>query len=861
VPLDHAFSTGPAPTKTNERPRLTWARISTWALLAVLPLVLAVAAYYPAQLRGKPFPRLEGDASLYAYQLMRAAECHGQWWHIVNDERLGYPYPSEFAKHPGLFEGVDLLLLAALTAGWTGIPAAYHLAVLFALVVNGWIAAWIVLRFTRSPLWAAMAVILITLNQSVAVRILGHIHLFKFSWILLSTLAFVYFLERPTRRSGLVLGIALALVLQSSFYFGYFMVLSLGAWYLKEIVAGRVKRGQFMPAGVAVLAFALLGGALCFPVVTGTSAIGGSGGYFHRDWAETWGYSSELWKYFVPKGSWVANSYWRDVRQRVVPPLMDEGWNFPGYTVLLGVLVAGASRLRGGAIYGRLGPFVKVGLGLLVLWTILSLAGGPSVLLFAVAPSFRCYGRFGLLVVGVGSVLAPVVLCEWVRSRRRPLAGNVLTLLVLLLVASDGWHAAASFPGWSGQAAPPAWVEWLKGQPAHVRLAAFAMPEPNGSSINWWGSPALSWLPWHGHSTLNGCDYALLEGDLRLLGGSYERINPAGLRFVASLGYDTLAFHRDYLAANSWIETLPWLDRVDEREEWQFFQANHDFARFPETSLEQVLARANLEEQLPTHVPQDCWITGSWPVAEDLFVAGSNWALLAWTDENGKIVTEPKRAFYQHIFGPSIPAYTIRSPKRPGRYRLVVLDRENRPRAAKRYEIVSDLTVSQPDFPARRPGVTVHSALFRPTKSRSDQSGLALTLHNTSSHYIQSQVFREHLPDVSRTHPGLCSEWTGANAGAMVLRFAPEKNNGVESKLAREIFLAEDLPPGGRLNVVIPTDRLPYPWAKSPVQVVPSVAGVGGSEVSAERADLKLLIDQQSTEIARNPLKASVPKR
>jgi hypothetical protein len=861
VPRKHALSAGSPPSEANNSPRSSWARISALALLAVLPVVLAVAAYYPGLLHGKPLPSLEGDASLYAYQLMRAAECHGQWWQIVKDARLGHPYPTEFAKHPGLFEGVDLMLLAALTAGSLGTRATYHLAVFVALLVNGWIASWIVLRFTRSALWAAMAVILITLNQSVGVRILGHLHLFKFGWILLSIWAFVCFLDRPKGRRGLVLGIAVALVLQASFYLGFFMVLSLGTWFLKEILAGRVKRSHFVPAGVAALAFVILGGALCFPVLTGSSGIAGSSRYFQREWAETWGYGSELWKYFVPKGTWLANSYWRDVRLRAVPPFMDEGWNFPGYTVLLGVLVAGASRLRGGGVYERLGPFVRVGLGLLVLWTILSLAGGPSVLLFAVAPSFRCYGRFGLLVVGVGSVLAPIVLFELVRSSRRRLARAVLTLGVLLLVASDGWRAAHSFPGWAGNEAPPAWVEWLKGQPSDVRLAAFAMPEPNAASIVWWGGRALAWLPLHGHSTLNGGDFALLEGDLRLLGGSYEQINPAGLRFVSSLGYNTLAFHRDYLAANSWIETLQWLDHIDEREEWRFFQTNHDFSRFPVTSLEQIVARGDLEEQPTTEVPPDCWITGSWPVAEDVIVAEPDWALLAWTDDHGRIVTEPKVAFYQHIFGHSIPAYTVRTPRRPGRYRLVVLDRGNHPRAAKTYQIVSNLTVSQPDFPARRPGVTVHTAVLQPADSRADRSPVTVTLHNTSSRYIQSQVFREHLPGVARTHPGLRSQWTGASAGAMVLRFEPADGGALESALSREIPLPEDLPPGGLQNVVIPTDRLPFRWAKTSVQVVPTVAGVGERKVAPARADLKLSVEQWSTEIAGKPSEASAPKR
>ena len=206
MPLEHAhirrLPTVPRPTSS--RARIMGPHFDTQRYSRCYRLLLAVAAYYPAQLHGKPLPSLEGDASLYAYQLMRAAECHGQWWHIVKDARLGHPYPTEFAKHPGLFEGVDLMLLAALTAGSLGTTATYHLAVLVALLVNGWIAAWIVLRFTRSALWAAMAVILITLNQSVGVRILGHLHLFKFGWILLSVWAFVCFLDRPdaSERAG-----------------------------------------------------------------------------------------------------------------------------------------------------------------------------------------------------------------------------------------------------------------------------------------------------------------------------------------------------------------------------------------------------------------------------------------------------------------------------------------------------------------------------------------------------------------------------------------------------------------------------------------------------------------------------------
>ena len=138
---------------TTTRAFLVAAGWRVWAsrfVLLVLPVVLALVGYYRAQLAGSPLPRPQGDAAFYAYQLQRAAECHGQWWRIAADSRLGHPYPSEFAKHPGLFEGVDLMLLATLFAGAVSAAWAYHLAALAALTVNGWIAAWIVYKITRS---------------------------------------------------------------------------------------------------------------------------------------------------------------------------------------------------------------------------------------------------------------------------------------------------------------------------------------------------------------------------------------------------------------------------------------------------------------------------------------------------------------------------------------------------------------------------------------------------------------------------------------------------------------------------------------------------------------------------------------
>jgi hypothetical protein len=842
------------PPPQSDRPT-RWSRVATTLALGLLPLVLSLAVYYRAQLAGAPVPAPEGDATFYAYQLMRAAECRGAWWRIAEDDRIGRPYPTEFAKHPGLYEGVDLMLLATLIGADRAGTAPYHLAVLAVLAFNGWIAAWIVLRLTGRPLWAAVAVTLITLNQSVAARILGHLHLFKFGWALLSVWAFVTFLERPTWKRGLALGLAVALVVQGSFYLGFFTILGLGFCYGALWLAGRIERRHRNATLVAAVSFLAVGGALVLPVWHGPSAIVASDHYFQRGWAETWTYGSELWKYLVPDKSALADRYFWETRGRVNRPILDEGWNFPGYTVLLAVVVAAAWQLRGTPIDARRRRFVAVSLGLVAFWTVLSLSGGPSALLYHIVPSFRCYGRSGLLVVGLGSVVAPVILADLVRTRTRRLGRAVIAFVVLATVAGDARLGARSFSGWLPRPEPPGWVEWLRAQPPDVRLAVF--PAAGGQSFYWWGVQSLEWLPSHGHATLLGGDFALFEADLRLLGASYEQMSPAGLAFVASLGYETMAFQRGYLAKNAWITSLPGLDRIAERGDWLVCRAGPRLPRLPRRTLDELLASGTGGAR-PREAPAGCWITGSWPVPGDTVQAGSEWALLAWTDDGGRQVSRPVPAFYQHVFGPSIPAYAIRTPDRAGSYRLVVLDRRLRRRASTGYQIIERVPVAQPEFPARRPGLTVHPVVLPGSPAvaraagRDSSGGFAVRLENTSTRYAQALVFRENLRGAAVTHPGLRSRWPRADAGALVLRVMPAGIDPGEPDGAREISLPEDLAPNARLAVSIPADRLPPGWADRPLRVEPAFAGLPCAVAATATADVRI-----SVEARRSPAAAA----
>ena len=484
---------------------------------------------------------------------------------------------------------------------------------------------------------------------------------------------------------------------------------------------------------------------------------------------------------------------------------MDEGWNFPGYTVLLAVSVAAVALLRRSEMSKRLHLFVWVSLGLMAFWALLSLAGGPSALIFHIIPSFRCYGRAGLLVVALGSVVAPIVLFEFVKGCRPRRVRVALTLGLLALVASDAGRAAVTFRGWPAESKKPDWVDWLSHQAADMRLAIFMTHPPIPTTLAettcetepfyWWGVSSLEWLSLHRHATFSGGSFQLIDADLRLLGASYDQMNPAGLRFVSSLGYETFAVHRDYLAANAWIARVPWLDQIERRGDWLFYQTNDRFIRLPTTSLEELLGRESREPG-PREAPSGCWITGSWPVEQETVASGVDWAFLAWSDAHGRPVCAPQPALYQHVFGPSIPAYTIRTPSRPGSYRLSVLDKHHRLRASLGYRIVADLAVSQPAFPPRRPTVTVHPLAIPEGPRSAPASAWEFTLVNTSSVYVQAQVFREHLSGVTQTHPGMRSQWIRASDGGIVLRFSPCAASTGISEVAREILMPQDLPPG-----------------------------------------------------------------
>jgi hypothetical protein len=813
-------------------PPSRWRRVLAVLLIVALPPLIALPGFRR--------PALVGDPLFYGYQLKRVGELNGRWWKVGEDPLLGYPYQNEIAKHAGLYEGVDLMLASAWPSRYLDAKQTYDFAAFLALAFNGWVLGTLVYRWTRSSLWTAVAMALVTWNYPTTLRMLYHLHLFKYGWALLAIVAFWAYLERPSLRRGVALGALVALTLQGSFYFGYLLLLALGTWWTGCLAARKLGWRHLGATCTAGLTFALAGFALTFPVWTIARGSFFSDDFFHRPWNETWVYGAELWQYLMPQESPRAMAFIAQVGAKPAVTYI-EGWNFPGFTILLAVGAFLFARLRGWKLWPSCSSLLDLLVGLMAVFVVLSLAGGPGFFLFKIPvfSCFRSYGRAGLLALAAGCLATPLILQGLIGGLPRRWLRVTAVAVVLVLVAFDARHAlktqdAGVLAGRETAANTfPEWVEWLRVQPQTVRLAAFS-PAIKEAPINWWGLESLRYRLRHGHTTLNGCDMRLLEGDLNLVGAAYDRMNAPGLRLLVALGYETLAFDEAYLKANPAIAALPWLDWIERRGSWRIARPGSTMPPLAISSLGQILtAQPGPGAQPATAAPPRTWVTGQLDLSRDTVVPGDERVLMAWADARGKLRGTPQVALFQHVFGPSIPAYRVVTPATPGEYELVFLDARQRRLAAKSYRVMPSLRTSRATFAGRIPGITVNTATAESETAGTDP--LLITLENTSPYYVQTLAENPQTCRSIMTNPGLVYP----GPGSLHLWIHVEKS-GEAAPQDLNFALPHDLPPGGALTLALPTDRFATAEGRVQFTITPNFAQVGSRVAEATAPDLRL---------------------
>lgn len=779
--------------------RKTWLPMA-WAALALLPAILAVVFYdLPLILQGRSALELNGDGRFYAYQLARAHELRGRWWRLGEDSSVGTPYPSVAAKHPGVYEGLDVLLLSSLIAGFLGPEANLHAMVLLVLSFNGWIAGWITYRVTQRRSWAALSMALITVNMSTALRVSSQPHLIKYGWVLIAVWSMWRFLKTPSTTTGAWLGLSVALVLQSSFYFGYFIGLVLAAAWLGCAIVGRIGRRHWVPSAIAATTAAVAGAAFTAPVwLTSRNTLLAADHYFRRLRIETVVHGSQLWQYCVTPAGRYAQSIldaWGVDRWAFF-----ESWHYLGISVLVALAIYGSGRLRSGSLKPEGSSFLRLSIGLVGLLLVLSLAGGPSILLFDVFPQFRCYGRAGCLVAALLSVAAPIIwhgfTASWPARRR-----GILQWALVASVAYEGHYLATRYIR-PTEEQHPAWAVWLSQQPRDVRAAIF-MRHRGGLWEEMWHWDALYQSLLHRHATLNGCEFALLNADLRQLGCSYWQINVDGLRFIASLGYDTLVFHEEYLQDHAWISDVPWLDKQTCFGSWNVFHANAKIPRFPIAALPHLLAK---QESNCVRVPPSAAITDNLGIPETCVLPETAHVRLVWATRDGDRLTQGVPALFQHVLSPQWPAFHIESPKESGTYQLLFVDAHDQVLGAKNYQV--DASLQTAAMAHAETMLNVNSLNLKGV----DLSGrVVLRIENTTPFYIESHRFDRRQNGRIRYHVAL----SHPGPGELHLEApAPEMSGGAATGSATVfpfptiVPLPRDLVPYGQIEILLPPSLL-----------------------------------------------------
>jgi hypothetical protein len=538
-----------------------WLGPAATAALALLPVLLVARVYYwPAVVLGPEYLPYREDLAFEGYKLTRAGEVRGAWWRVGTDPLAGAPYDPATAPHPGTFEGVDLMALSGLTSRVLSPRVNLHFWQAAVLCVNGWIVAWLVRGLTGSALWAAVAVVMVMLNFPVSGRMWGHLQLLRLGWCILPVWTFHRIIEAPSARTGAALGLACALLLQGSFYPAFFLMIVLAPWWLALAFAGRLGARHWTAAAVAAAVFLPLAAATVWPVFMHSAGnAAAQENFFLRRRSDLWHFGAELWQYLVPPDA----PLWRSLAESSRRLNTFEGEAYPGRVALIGAFAFLLARLRGVDPCPAAPRWLDRCFLMVAVMIILSLIGGPGVLIYDAVPMFRTYGRAGLVALALLCVAAPVTLHGLLARLPATRWGTgvrwAATAAVFAVALHDARLAGLSFSV-SEPRPYPAWVEWLAAQPPEVSLIVLPSQKPRHDSYAEWSWEGLYFRPIHNHRTMNGGDWYALHRDLMGRGCALDTLNATGLEFLVSRGYVALAVSDEFLANHEWMPKHPALE-------------------------------------------------------------------------------------------------------------------------------------------------------------------------------------------------------------------------------------------------------------------------------------------------------------
>jgi hypothetical protein len=449
-------------------------------------------------------------------------------------------------------------LAGRVLAGPLGPVAAYNLLVLSSFPLAA-AAAYLLARYVLgSHLGAMVAGLAYAFLPFHVAQATGHPHVAQTQWLPLYFLALWQCVDRPDVRRALLLLATAAAVVLSNFYGGLIAsVLSPVALVAYGLVSPRRPGdGWLRRVALTALTLAVAAAAGLLLLYRVAPAVLLRPGSFAFPRSDLFLYSAKWWSYLVPAVDHpLAGSR---VREFWAACGLEEALLEQQVGVGIALLVLGAVPLwlwlRGDrtSLASRSAP-VLASVAVAALLCSLSperrigsfTVVRPSALLYELAPMFRAYARFGLVVGLMTALLAGAgVACLW---RSATSAGRRAAALLLVLVVME----YAPFPPWRWRDVLPTRAHrWLAVQPGPLRVLDCVHPSRASDLF------ALGLL----HH-----DVSLLGGSFVARGGRRESVGAASIddcgepqlgHKLAALGYTHVVVRRD-CQAGKWMARRP----------------------------------------------------------------------------------------------------------------------------------------------------------------------------------------------------------------------------------------------------------------------------------------------------------------
>jgi hypothetical protein len=434
-------------------------------------------------------------------------------------------------------------IAGALLARVSGPVAAYNWLVLVTFPLAA-AAAYLLGRYLAlTPRGAAVAAIAYAFAPFHLAQAAYHPHIAQTQWIPIYLLALWRCLDRATVGAVGFLAAATLAVTLSNLYGGLIAAaitpVAIAAHWL---TITRFRPGASRHAGITAATLVLLAGAgLAFAWrAAGAAGVNPAALAFPR--ADLFRYSAKWWSYLVPPVAHpiVGDAAWRiwaaaGVREGLLEQQVSLGWSI----VALGLVAIGGWALARGRGAARSPVPVLMAVAAAALVCSLSperTIGGmtvvrPSALLYAVAPMFRAYARFGVVVQLMAAMLAGLgvdALCRHGTARAR------LACISLVVLAAGEY--AVSPRALSRDVLPTKAHRWVMQQTEDLRVLDCAPLDQESASVPW----------------LTGSRVALLDGRA---GDCSEPNLPATL---AAEGYTHLLVRRGNREGRAFFEgSLP----------------------------------------------------------------------------------------------------------------------------------------------------------------------------------------------------------------------------------------------------------------------------------------------------------------